>query len=274
MRAMRTRSRGRPTFLFTVDAKTVIDAGVNGNEARFVNHGCDPNCQKRRHRTSEFSSKRFAPYGPARSSRMTTRSSATLMIPPNVDEVFACRCGARKCRGSMLEAASKVPRRKPKQRSKRLSTRPRSPAKPQAAAVNAERAMNVAADLGRRGMHVQDQYLHAARRSAHCANVRMRAARAGRLSRRHDRLPRAELRRDAQVRGDVTCWLQRAAVSRRAPIAGAAGGIAPAIEPRAFLGLFELELHYAWYPPGSGVRAACGSAARQHATRRCRWCCT
>src|ERR1700694_705516 len=33
------------TFLFTVDARTVIDAGVNGNEARFINHGCDPNCE-------------------------------------------------------------------------------------------------------------------------------------------------------------------------------------------------------------------------------------
>ena len=33
------------TFLFTVDAKTVIDAGIDGNEARFINHGCDPNCQ-------------------------------------------------------------------------------------------------------------------------------------------------------------------------------------------------------------------------------------
>ena len=33
------------TFLFTVDEKTVIDAGVNGNEARFINHGCDPNCE-------------------------------------------------------------------------------------------------------------------------------------------------------------------------------------------------------------------------------------
>jgi SET domain-containing protein len=37
--------RDNHTFLFTVDSKTVIDAGVNGNEARFVNHGCDPNCQ-------------------------------------------------------------------------------------------------------------------------------------------------------------------------------------------------------------------------------------
>ena len=33
------------TFLFIVDARTVIDAGVDGNEARFVNHGCDPNCE-------------------------------------------------------------------------------------------------------------------------------------------------------------------------------------------------------------------------------------
>src|SRR5262249_58589278 len=33
------------TFLFIVDARTVIDAGVGGNEARFVNHACEPNCE-------------------------------------------------------------------------------------------------------------------------------------------------------------------------------------------------------------------------------------
>src|SRR5947209_8732566 len=33
------------TFLFTVDDKTVIDAAVNGNDARFINHSCDPNCE-------------------------------------------------------------------------------------------------------------------------------------------------------------------------------------------------------------------------------------
>ena len=33
------------TFLFTVDNKLVIDAGVNGNEARFANHSCDPNSE-------------------------------------------------------------------------------------------------------------------------------------------------------------------------------------------------------------------------------------
>lgn len=33
------------TFLFTLNRKTCIDAAVNGNEARFINHSCDPNCE-------------------------------------------------------------------------------------------------------------------------------------------------------------------------------------------------------------------------------------
>ena len=37
--------RDNHTFLFIVDARTVIDAGVGGNDARFINHSCDPNCQ-------------------------------------------------------------------------------------------------------------------------------------------------------------------------------------------------------------------------------------
>ena len=42
--------------------------------------------------------------------------------PPNVDEIYACRCGSPKCRGSMLEAAPKKkaaklkPSRKPRRR--------------------------------------------------------------------------------------------------------------------------------------------------------------
>ena len=33
------------TFLFIVDEHTVIDAGVGGNQARYVNHACEPNCE-------------------------------------------------------------------------------------------------------------------------------------------------------------------------------------------------------------------------------------
>ena len=32
------------TELFAIDDDIVIDASVDGNEARFINHSCDPNC--------------------------------------------------------------------------------------------------------------------------------------------------------------------------------------------------------------------------------------
>jgi SET domain-containing protein len=95
------------TFLFTVDAKTVIDAGVNGNEARYINHGCDPNCE------STTVSKRIF-IEAIRTIQPGEELSYDYQIQrdnddaPNVDEIYACRCGAKNCRGSMLEAAKKV----------------------------------------------------------------------------------------------------------------------------------------------------------------------
>jgi len=36
--------RRHHTFLFAIDDGIVIDAAVGGNEARYINHSCDPNC--------------------------------------------------------------------------------------------------------------------------------------------------------------------------------------------------------------------------------------
>ena len=33
------------TFLFILNSRTCVDAAFDGNEARFLNHSCDPNCE-------------------------------------------------------------------------------------------------------------------------------------------------------------------------------------------------------------------------------------
>ena len=97
------------TFLFTVDNKTVIDAGVNGNEARFVNHGCDPNCQ-----TVDIGKRIFIEalhtIRPGEELAYDYRIQRDADDPADVDAIFACHCGAAHCRGSMLEARKKRPR--------------------------------------------------------------------------------------------------------------------------------------------------------------------
>src|SRR6202451_2175199 len=94
------------TFLFTVNAKTVIDAGVNGNEARFVNHGCDPNCQTVQIGTRIFI-EAIRTIRPREELAYDYRIERDADDPPNVDVVFRCLCGAKKCRGSMLVARPK-----------------------------------------------------------------------------------------------------------------------------------------------------------------------
>jgi SET domain-containing protein len=118
------------TFLFTVDAKTVIDAGVDGNEARFVNHGCDPNCQ-----TVNMDKRIFIEalrtIQPGEELAYDYQIQRDADDAADVDVIFACRCGAKRCRGSMLEAPKKKrsPKRnlkkKPKSRQRRRQPRER-----------------------------------------------------------------------------------------------------------------------------------------------------
>jgi uncharacterized protein len=94
------------TFLFTVDARTVIDAGVNGNEARFINHACDPNCESTtlNRRVYIEAIRTIQPGEELSYDYQIQRDSGD---EPDIDAVYACRCGAGNCRGSMLEAPKK-----------------------------------------------------------------------------------------------------------------------------------------------------------------------
>jgi hypothetical protein len=110
------------TFLFIVDKKTVIDAGVGGNGARFINHSCDGNCE------SVIEDRRVF----IETTRVVEKGEELGYDyeigrekddPPNVDEIFACRCGSPKCRGTMLWPP-KDPRKK-----KKANTRVKTAAK-------------------------------------------------------------------------------------------------------------------------------------------------
>jgi len=96
------------TFLFTVDEHTVVDAGVGGNEARFINHSCRPNCE-----TEVIGGRIWI------QARRRIEAGEELSYdycigrdaddPPDADQIYRCRCGAARCRGTML--AGPPPRR-------------------------------------------------------------------------------------------------------------------------------------------------------------------
>ena len=89
------------TFLFVVDTRTVIDAGVDGNEARFVNHACKPNCESVIEDRRVFI-EAVRTIEPGEELTYDYQIQREVDDPPDVDAIFACRCGNASCRGSML----------------------------------------------------------------------------------------------------------------------------------------------------------------------------
>ena len=90
------------TLLLELSDGTVIDASRRGNAARWINHGCDPNCE-----AIEYEDMRVFIHA-----RRTIRAGEELKydyhlvyegrLSDRARRAFACRCGARRCRGTML----------------------------------------------------------------------------------------------------------------------------------------------------------------------------
>ena len=90
------------TFFFSLEDGTVINAGVNGNEARWINHSCAPNCETRDHRGRIYvyalrnlkpGEELFYDYRLEPADRRTKE----------LEQLFRCHCGSPTCRGTMLE---------------------------------------------------------------------------------------------------------------------------------------------------------------------------
>jgi len=107
------------TVLFTVDDRTVIDAGVGGNDARFFNHSCGPNCQSRivRKRVYLETIKDIAPGEELTYDYEIPREGED---EETARRKWPCHCGAPNCRGTLLmplPKASRTARSKKRKRS-------------------------------------------------------------------------------------------------------------------------------------------------------------
>jgi SET domain-containing protein len=105
------KSRRHHTFLFAVDDAIVIDGSSGGNDSRFINHSCDPNCEVVIARRRVYiHSLRAIPEGEELfyDYWYTTDESYTL---EDLRRIYPCRCGSPKCRGTLARPPRRV--RKP-----------------------------------------------------------------------------------------------------------------------------------------------------------------
>lgn len=112
-----------PILLFQVDKRHVIDAGVNGNEARFINHSCDPNCETVGDKRQIFVEAIRTIYP---GEELTYDYSLTRddLDSAQVEKDYVCNCGAVNCRGNMLEPLPKK-RKAKKGKTKKRATKKR-----------------------------------------------------------------------------------------------------------------------------------------------------
>ena len=89
------------TYRFAIDKVWLIDGASGGNDTRFINHGCEPNCVAVREGDRIYiDASRDVPDG----GELLLDYKLGTLAPPTDEErqSFACYCGAPTCRGTML----------------------------------------------------------------------------------------------------------------------------------------------------------------------------
>jgi len=94
------------TFLFILSSRTCVDAAFDGNEARFINHSCSPNCE-----TGVWNSRIWI----SSIKRIPAGTELTYDYmyedDPEYTEddlrYYRCECGAPNCRGTIVKTRKK-----------------------------------------------------------------------------------------------------------------------------------------------------------------------
>ena len=106
-----TRMKSHHTFLFTLDKKTVIDGAISagGGDASYINHSCDPNCE------AIITGKKIFIHAlrgiePGVELAYDYQYERTGKNDAELEKFYLCRCGAAKCRGTIMKPQTKLRR--------------------------------------------------------------------------------------------------------------------------------------------------------------------
>jgi SM-20-related protein len=109
--------------------------------------------------------------------------------------------------------------------------------------------VSIGAELRSRGISIRDQFLASAQTRALLQCAQARQARGDFAPARVGSGASAQRRDD--IRGDFTCWLREPLFPAERSLLDQLEELRLELNLEATLGLFELELHYARYPPGA-----------------------
>ena len=98
------------TFLFALDDGMVIDATTGGNSSRWFNHSCSPNCEAVDDEGRIFIETLRA-IGPGDEMSYDYRIELEERHTPAMKRLYECRCGARRCKGTILYAKKAKPKK-------------------------------------------------------------------------------------------------------------------------------------------------------------------
>ena len=99
-------------YLFAVNSRTIIDGAVGGNDSRFINHSCKPNCEAvAKNRCIYIEALRTIEEGEELSYDYQLDIGSD--VTEDDKQRYACSCGAKNCRSTML-ALPKAKKRRDK----------------------------------------------------------------------------------------------------------------------------------------------------------------
>jgi SET domain-containing protein len=104
---------GKPVsmYSFRVTEGTVIDGSRGGNEARFFNHSCEPNCEAY---VFDDRAYLYAMRDIVRGEELTfdykLQSAIEHKVTKADKEIYKCICGSKNCRGTMIASRRRTKR--------------------------------------------------------------------------------------------------------------------------------------------------------------------